>query len=106
MVLAVVASILVHSIILLIVPDLLNPAKNNPLPAPIVARLAEPRPVETPAPVALPAPRPLHQPAPRKVENAPQPPVARPRLALPPAPGPAPAERSTPQLDLQRTPLP
>ena len=79
---AVVASVVVHSLILLALPGLLKPPKSKPISVPIVARLAPPPQVPVPAPAVQPAfVRPAET-APRILDVPPQPEIARPRPPL------------------------
>ncbi|MBS0335288.1 MAG: energy transducer TonB [Proteobacteria bacterium] len=108
--LAILASLLLHALILYLFPGLLDASRSRrPPPGPIVARLVQPQPAAEPPPVAAapaqpkpesslrPVPKPLPAPP---VLSAPAPAAAAPSIAVPtPAPRaaePAPAAPSAP----------
>ncbi len=84
---AVAVSLAAHALILFLFPGLLDRSKSRvPPPAPIVARLEQPRPVMQP-PVAVPAPVPRPE-QPRTVSKPVPAPIPQPVLAVP-TPSPA-----------------
>jgi protein TonB len=87
---AVLASLVLHGLVLFLFPDLLDPARRAVrFPPPIVARLLEPEPAPAPVPPTQPV---NEEQTPRKKPAAP--PVSKP--VPPPAPKP-PAQASAPQ---------
>lgn len=108
---AVLASIVVHALLLFVFPGLRESQKKPSIvPGPIVARLVQARAAPTPAPVAEEAPKPAAEapPAPQPVAKPlpvpaakPAPaakaaPQAKPSAPVPSAPPPAPAAESAP----------
>ena len=82
---AVAASILAHALILLVVPELLDPSRKRLSASPIVARLVPLRPPPAPPPVVEPRIEPRVEYAPRPMRIPPAIRSARPAPATPPA---------------------
>ena len=93
---AVAASLAAHALILFVLPGLLESSRSRPVPpVPIVARLAEPRPVAEPPPLVeapvrprqdanpRPVPKPAPAPSPQPVLSVPAPVMSSPSVQAP-----------------------
>ena len=99
---AVVASILVHALILLAVPVVLEPLRNQRLSVPpVTARLVQSRPAPAPAPAPEPTPEPRVEEAPRPARKPTQVTSAQPASA-PPVAFTAPVPQVAPVIDAPR----
>ena len=98
---AVAASILAHALILLVVPELLDPSRKRLSVSPIVARLVPLRPPPAPPPVVEPPIEPRVEYTPRPVRIPPAIRSARPAPATPPVVA-APALQAAPSQEAPR----